>query len=192
MLSIDNTSNFLERIFAMNNMNSQGETPFDQSIPQEIVQARNNASSDQPLAKGTVQAGNRMMIDNILNMPVQPYQDGTAALRVVETIGHSSKKLRQVPLGVVQYEGQRYLIAPSSGRDWVRNLVASDSCTLVTKESRESVHAALTLDDTAIRALRAYMAVLPDWTLRQFPFSVDASDEEIHAQQRAFAIFRLS
>ncbi len=145
-----------------------------------------------PMTKETVKAGNTMMVENILQMPVQPYEDGKAVYRIAEIQGCQSGQMRRTPLAVFQYAGKRYLIAPSRGRDWVHNLIASGKCTLVTKTEQEQCYAALTLDDEAIAGIRAYMAQLPDWALQQFPFSANASDEEIHAKAENFAVFRLS
>ena len=146
----------------------------------------------QPMSKETIKSGNSMMIENILRMPVQPYEDGKGVYRVVEMRGRQSGQLRRVPLAVAQYEGQRYLIAPSRGRDWVYNLIAAGECTLLTSAGQEHVGVALTLDDEAIAVLHAYMASLQDWALQQFPFPATASAEEIRAKADAFAIFRLS
>ncbi len=147
---------------------------------------------NQPMSKDTIRAGNAMMIENILNMPVQPYQDGKAVYRVAKIAGQKTGQLRQTPLAVVQYAGQRYLIAPSRGRDWVHNLIASGVCTLKTRTQQERCHATLTLDDEAIVVVQAYMAQLPDWALQQFPFPATALAEEIRAKNEDFAIFRLS
>ncbi len=164
---------------------------FDQSMPKDVIEARDNAHN-QPMSKETISMGNKMMIERILNMPTQPYQDGVAVYRVVEMPGRKTKQMRQVPLAVFQYAGQRYLVAPSSGRDWVHNLIVSTTCTMLTKASREEVHATLTLDDAAIRAVQAYMAQLPDWSLRQFPFPATASVEEIRSKKDAFAVFHIA
>lgn len=145
-----------------------------------------------PMSKETVKAGNTMMIENILHMPVQPYEDGKSVYRVVEVQGRQSGQVRRTPLAVVQYAGKRYLIAPSRGRDWVYNLIASGTCTLVAQTEREQCHAELTLDDETLALVRAYMAQLPDWAVQQFPFSKNASDEEMRAKAESFAVFRLS
>ncbi len=92
-----------------------------------------------PMSKETVKAGNTMMIENILQIPVQPYEDGKSVYRVVEVQGRQSGQVRQTPLAVVQYIGKRYLIAPSRGRDWVHNLIVSGECTLVAQNEREAV-----------------------------------------------------
>lgn len=147
---------------------------------------------DLPMSKETVRSGNSMMMEKILQMPVQPYEDGKGVYRVVEMRGRQSGQMRRVPLGIVQYEGKRYLIAPSRGRDWVHNLIAAGECTLIASTDQEHVHVALTLDDEAIAAMHAYMARLPDWALQQFSFPATASAEEIRAKAETFAVFRIS
>jgi deazaflavin-dependent oxidoreductase (nitroreductase family) len=145
-----------------------------------------------PMSKEMVRSGNSMMVENILQMPVQPYEEGKGVYRVVEMRGRQSGQMRRVPLAVAQYEGKHYLIAPSRGRDWVHNLIAAGECTLLTSAGQEHVHATLTLDDEAVAATQAYIAELGDWTLQQFPFTATASAEEIRAKGEAFAVFRLS
>ena len=145
-----------------------------------------------PMSKETVKAGNTMMIGNILNMPVQPYEDGKSVYRVVEVQGHQSGQVRRTPLAVVQYAGKRYLIAPSRGRDWVHNLIASGTCVLLAQNEQEQCRATLTLDDEAIALVHTYMAQLQDWALQQFPFPGNVSDEEMRAKTESFAVFRLS
>lgn len=145
-----------------------------------------------PMSKETVRSGNSMMIENILQMPVQAYEDGKGVYRVVEMRGRQSGQMRRVPLAVAQYEGKRYLIAPSRGRDWVYNLIAAGECTLLTSVGQEHVHVTLTLDDEAIAAIQSYMAGLADWALQQFSFPATASAEEIRAKGETFAVFRLS
>lgn len=146
---------------------------------------------NQPMSRETIKAGNAMMIENILNMQVQPYEDGKAVYRVAEIQGQKTGQICQTPLAVVQYAGQRYLIAPSRGRDWVHNLIASGVCTLRAKAQQERCHATLTLDDEAVAVVQAYMAQLQAWALQQFPFPATASAEEIRAKSEDFAIFRL-
>jgi deazaflavin-dependent oxidoreductase (nitroreductase family) len=158
----------------------------------QLITAKEKEMQNQLMSRETIKAGNTMMIENILNMPVQPYEDGKAVYRVAEIQGQKTGQLRQTPLAVVQYAGQRYLIAPSRGRDWVYNLIASGVCTLRTKTQQERCHAVLTLDDEAIVVVQAYMAHLPDWALQQFPFPATDSAEEIRSKSEDFAIFRLS
>ena len=169
----------------MNDSSMSGQSMHDQFV------AKENPHS-QPMSKETIKAGNAMMMENILQMPVQPYQDGKAVYRIAEIRGRQSGQIRRTPLAIFQHDSRRYLIAPSRGRDWVSNLIAAGECTLVSKTEQEQSKATPVLDDEAIAAVHAYMAQLPDWSLAQFPFKADASPEEMRAKSEEFAVFRLS
>ena len=169
----------------MNEQSTSAESLHDAFVAKE-------GAPGQPISKATVKAGNTMMIENILHMPVQQYEDGKAVYRVLEVPGRQSGRIQRTPLAVPQYAGKRYLVAPSRGRDWVHNLIASGTGILVSQTQREQCHATLTLDDEAITMVRAYMAQLPDWSLQQFPMSRNATDEEIRSKAESFAVFRLS
>ncbi len=170
----------------------------DQQISRDSILEKLSAASGetigegQPMSKGTVRAGNAMMIGNILQMPVQPYEEGKGVYRVVEVRGRQSGKVRQTPLGVLQYKRHLYLIAPSSRRDWVYNLMKARECVLLAQGQQEHYQATRTLDEDALALVRAYMAQLADWALQQFPFSKNASDEEVRSKEQDFAVFRLS
>ncbi len=161
------------------------ESLHDQFVAKEITHG-------QPMSKENIRSGNAMMIEHILQMPVQLYQDNKASYRVAEIRGRQSGQMRRTPLAVFQHKGERYLIAPTRKRDWVYNLIASGECVLLSKIEQESVHTTLTLDNEALNALRAYMAQLPDWSLQQFPMLGDATDEEMRSKAESFAVFRLS
>ncbi len=60
----------------------------------------------------------------------------------------------------------------------------------MSRQQRE--YATLTLDDEAIAANQAYMAVLPNWALQQFPFSEGVSVDEMQSKREQFAVFLLS
>jgi deazaflavin-dependent oxidoreductase (nitroreductase family) len=169
----------------MNDSSTSQESLHDQFVAKENPH-------NSPMSKETIRSGNAMMIQNILQIPVQPYQDGKGVYRILEVRGRQSGQTRRTPLAVFQYNGKRYLIAPTRQRDWVHNLITAGECTLVTKAEQEQSKATLTLDDEAIAGVRAYMAQLPDWALAQFPLKADASDEEMRAKSEEFAVFRLS
>ena len=169
----------------MNDSSMSKESLHDQFV------ARENPHN-QPMSKETIRSGNAMMIETIMQMPVQFYQDGKAVYRIAEIRGRQSGQIRRTPLAVFQYNGKRYLIAPMRQRDWVYNLITAGECTLVTKAEQEQSKATLTLDSEAIAGVRAYMAQLPDWSLAQFPFKANASTEEMQAKSEEFAVFRLS
>ena len=138
----------------MNDQSLSGDSLHDQFVSKENPH-------NGPMPKETIRSGNAMMIENIMQMPVQPYQDGKAVYRIAQIRGRQSGQIRRTPLAVFQYNGKRYLIAPTHQRDWVHNLIAAGECTLVTKIEQEHSKATCTLDDEAIAGVRAYMAQLP-------------------------------
>mgnify|MGYP003622951136 CR=1 FL=1 len=144
-----------------------------------------------PMTQQMKQAGNATMIQRVLQMPIEPFQDGKFVYRVVGIRGRKSGTIRQTPLAVYQHDGVRYLIAPERSRDWVQNLIATGECLLVTKTQQDACSAVLAFDPTALAAVRAYIGQLA-WASRQFPFSVEDSDAEIVSKAGQFAIFRLS
>ncbi len=144
-----------------------------------------------PMTKQMKQEGNATMTQRVMQMPVEPYQDGKFVYRVVEIRGRKSGAMRQIPLAVYQHDGVRYLIAPERSRDWVQNLAAAGECSLITKTQQDHCSATLAFDPTALAAVRAYIGQLA-WASRQFPFSVEDSDAEIASKAEQFAIFRLS
>ena len=113
----------------MQDQSTSKESLHDQFVAKETTHG-------QPMSKETIKSGNAMMIENILQMPVQPYEDGKAVYRVVEVQGRQSGRVQRTPLAVPQYAGKRYLVAPSRGRDWVHNIIASGTCTLVSQAGR--------------------------------------------------------
>jgi deazaflavin-dependent oxidoreductase (nitroreductase family) len=45
---------------------------------------------------------------------------------VIETRGRRSGQTRSVPVNIVEFEGQRYLVSPRGESEWVRNVRAAD------------------------------------------------------------------
>ena len=156
--------------------------PFAEQMKQE---------ANVPMTQQMKQAGNATMVQRVMQMPLEPYQDGKFVYRVVEIRGRKSGTIHQTPLAVYQHDGTRYLIAPERSRDWVQNLLAAGECLLITKTQQDACSAILAFDPTALAAVRAYIGQLA-WASRQFPFSVTDSDAEIASKAGQFAIFRLS
>ena len=144
-----------------------------------------------PMTQQMKQEGNATMTQRVMQMPVEPYQDGKFVYRVIEIRGRKSGTTRQTPLAVYQHDGVRYLIAPERSRDWVQNLIAAGECLLISKTQQDHCSAVLAFDPAALAAVRAYISQLA-WASRQFTFSVKDSDAEIVSKSEQFSIFRLS
>ncbi len=147
--------------------------------------------SYRPQAGQDAKANNAQMVDRILAMPIQPYQDGKYVLRVAEIVGRGSGTLYQVAIGMVRWNGAGYLVSPDPTRDWVRNLRASEHCAILAGAVREPYRAVAVSDAAeAIAVLRSYLPQLV-WTPAQFPVAVTDSDDTMRANLDKVAVFRL-
>ncbi len=59
---------------------------------------------------------------------------------VLETKGRRSGQARSVPVNIVDYDGQRYLVSPRGESEWVRNVRADGGRAVLRHGKRESVH----------------------------------------------------
>lgn len=138
-----------------------------------------------------VDDANAQMVTRIMQMPPEPYREGTYVLRVAEMRGRRSGQLIAVPLAVVQVGDSRYLVSPTRERAWARNLLAAGECTIAAGGDRAPYRATPVPDNEAVPVLRTYVAQLPGWASQQFPFPVGADDAQIRATAAQTAVFRL-
>ncbi len=113
--------------------------------------------------------------------------------RVLEVRGRTSGEARRVPVNLLSFEGERYLVAPRGETQWVRNLRASGGeGTLLLGRRREPFAAAELGDDEKPRLLRAY---LKRWKAEVGIFfegvGPDAPDEELRRIAPGYPVFRL-
>ncbi|HEX9504714.1 MAG TPA: nitroreductase family deazaflavin-dependent oxidoreductase [Acidimicrobiia bacterium] len=79
--------------------------------------------------------------------------------RMLEVSGRKTGKIRQVPVNLLDFEGQRYLVSPRGHTEWVRNLrAASGQLALVLGRTREQLIATEIADSERAPVLRAYLA----------------------------------
>jgi len=112
--------------------------------------------------------------------------------RVLEVPGRSSGKPRRTPVNLLDFEGQRYLVAPRGETQWVRNLRASGEGRLLVGRRSESFKAVELADAEKAPVLRAY--------LRRWKFEVgvffdgvgpDSTEPELLAAAPKHPVFRL-
>lgn len=77
--------------------------------------------------------------------------------RVLQVRGRKSGELREVPVNLLTYEGQRYLVAPRGVTQWVRNLRAAQEGTLRLGRRTEDFRAVELADLDKPDVLRAYL-----------------------------------
>ncbi len=135
---------------------------------------------------------NSPVVERLLREPAQTLVEGGLVLRVVETHGRQSGKVRRTPLGVVRQEGHSYLISPQPARAWVRNLDANPECALLGGGRREECRAVRATPDQAVEAALLYLDVVrAPWAREAFPFPPGAPPETVHDRLDRVAVFRL-
>jgi deazaflavin-dependent oxidoreductase (nitroreductase family) len=98
--------------------------------------------------------------------------------RVLEVPGRTSGELRRVPVNLLTYEGQQYLVSPRGHGQWVRNVRANGGRLDLLLGRQRTHHVARELADAdKVEVLRAYLA---RWKMEvgQFFDGVDASSSD--------------
>lgn len=110
--------------------------------------------------------------------------------RQLYVLGRSSGVVRQTPVNLLTYEGQRYLVAPRGITQWVRNIrVAGEGELRLGRHTERFVPVELA-DDQKPAILRAY---LHRWKFEIGVFfqgiGPDASDAELLAVAGGYPVF---
>jgi deazaflavin-dependent oxidoreductase (nitroreductase family) len=113
--------------------------------------------------------------------------------RVLEVPGRTSGEPRRVPVNLLKFQGERYLVAPRGETQWVRNLRANGGQGTLLLGRRREPFVADELDDEAkAPVLREY--------LRRWKFEIGtffdgigpaAPDEELRRIAPGYPVFRL-
>jgi deazaflavin-dependent oxidoreductase (nitroreductase family) len=113
--------------------------------------------------------------------------------RVLEVRGRTSGVPRRTPVNLLEFEGQRYLVAPRGDTQWARNLRAAGEGRLLVGRRSEPFRASELADDDKPSLLRAY---LKRWAFEVGAFfdgvGTDASDEELRRIAPRHPVFRVS
>lgn len=112
--------------------------------------------------------------------------------RVLEHTGRTSGKTFRTPVNLLDVDGADYLVAPRGETQWVRNVRASGTLTLLLGRRRTAYTAVEVPIEDRIPLLRAYLAAWA-WEVGKFFEGVDAeaSDDELAAIAGRHPIFRL-
>ena len=100
--------------------------------------------------------------------------------RVLVVKGRTSGLPREVPVNLLQYDGNRYLVAPRGTTQWVRNLRVAGEGELRLGRRTESFTATELAEQDKVPVLRHYLARWA-WEVGTFFDGVDAkaSDDEL-------------
>jgi deazaflavin-dependent oxidoreductase (nitroreductase family) len=115
-----------------------------------------------------------------------------AGSRVLEVRGRTSGELRRTPVNLLDFAGERYLVAPRGNTQWARNLRVSRSGRLLVGRRGEEFTAAELPDEAKPPILRAY---LKRWKWEVGVFfegtSADSPEEELRRIAPRHPIFRI-
>lgn len=115
-----------------------------------------------------------------------------AGSRVLEVKGRKSGEWRKTPVNPLEFEGDRYLVAPRGNTQWVRNMRASGGGRLVRGRRVEEFTATEVPDSQRPPLLRAYLEKWK-WEVGAFFDGVgpDSSDEELRRISPDHPAFRI-
>jgi deazaflavin-dependent oxidoreductase (nitroreductase family) len=118
---------------------------------------------------------------------------GVAGSRVLEVRGRKSGEWRRTPVNPLDFEGERYLVAPRGHTQWVRNMRARGEGRLVIGRRVEDFRAVELGDEEKPQLLRAYLKKWK-WEVGAFFDGVgpDAPEEELARIAPDHPVFRIS
>ena len=116
-----------------------------------------------------------------------------AGSRVLEVRGRKSGEWRRTPVNPLDFDGQRYIVAPRGETQWVRNLRANGEGRLRKGRRTEAFTATELADDEKLPLLRAYLKKWA-WEVGAFFQGVgaDAPEEDMRRIAPLHPIFRIS
>ena len=116
-----------------------------------------------------------------------------AGSRVLEVKGRKSGEWRRTPVNPLDFEGDRYLVAPRGNTQWVRNMRASGGGRLVRGRKAEEFKATEVPEADRPAVIRAYLAKWK-WEVGVFFDGVgpDSSDEELRRIAPDHPAFKIS
>jgi deazaflavin-dependent oxidoreductase (nitroreductase family) len=112
--------------------------------------------------------------------------------RILEVRGRTSGQVRQTPVNLLTFDGNRYLVAPRGVTQWVRNLRVAQEGTLRLGRHAEAFHATEIPDSDKAPILRAY---LKRWKMEVGVFfdgvGPDAENAELQRIAPNHPVFRI-
>ena len=113
--------------------------------------------------------------------------------RILQVRGRTSGQVRETPVNLLTFDGQRYLVAPRGVTEWVRNLRVAGEGTLRVGRRTEPFHAAEVPDGDKPEILRVD---LRRWKMEVGVFfdgvSGSSPDDELRRIAPDHPIFRLT
>lgn len=110
----------------------------------------------------------------------------------LEVKGRRSGKTRSNAVTWVEYEGQRYLVAPRGNTEWVRNVQAAGGEAVLKHRKTERVRLEEIPLEQRAPIIRAYLKKTAAVTKREFGLDPDAPLEEFDKIAPRHPVFRIT
>ena len=112
--------------------------------------------------------------------------------RILAVRGRKSGEWRTTPVNLLNYEGQRYLVAPRGDTQWSRNVRAAGGGELRLGSKREEFRVEELADDAKLDVLRAYLKLWKFETGKWFDgVTHESSDEDVRRIAPDHPAFRI-
>lgn len=110
---------------------------------------------------------------------------------LLETKGRRTGQTRAVPVNIVEYEGQRYLVSPRGESEWVRNVRASGGQAVLRHGRGTAVQLVEVPTDERAPIIRKYLGENVMSTKQQFGVDPKADISEFERIAGAHPVFRI-
>ncbi len=131
------------------------------------------------------------VVNPLVGALVKQFGFGPSGLTVLTVRGRKSGEPRSVPVNLMPFEGEEYLVSPRGDTEWVRNLRTAGTASLQAKKDTRTITVDEVGDDEKVPLLREYLRRWSKQVSRQFPVSKDASDAELAAITSEHPVFRI-
>lgn len=131
------------------------------------------------------------VVNPLVGALVKRFGFGPSELRVLTVRGRNSGEPRSVPVNLMPFEGEEYLVSPRGDTEWVRNLRTAGTALLQAKKDTRTITVDEVGEDEKVPLLREYLRRWSKQVSRQFSVSKDASDAELAAITSEHPVFRI-
>ncbi|HKA19945.1 MAG TPA: nitroreductase family deazaflavin-dependent oxidoreductase [Blastocatellia bacterium] len=111
---------------------------------------------------------------------------------MLEVRGRKSGKIYSTPVNVLEHKGAKYLVAPRGYTQWVRNVVANKSASLVKGKRREEVSLRTIPDNEKPEILKAYLDRYKTTVQRYFPIPAGSPVRDFEPLVDRYPVFELT
>jgi len=105
--------------------------------------------------------------------------------------GRKSGVPRTTPVTVIEHDGRRYIQSPFGDTDWVRNLRAAGTATLMNGRQQETISAVELTPEQAAPVLRHGLTIAPGMIRSYYDVTAESSLEEIAREAPRHPTFEL-